>query len=970
MREFPQSEREVLAAHDILSIAIVPIFVERMWWGFIGFDECLAEREWAAPEIEALRAAADILGAALQRKQRERELAALFAVARAAGQSLDPDEILSDSLDSVLETLKVEVGGIMLLENDGQTLKLRAHRGISPELAARVGPVRLSEGMLSQIAAMHQAMMTDSIVPYLPDRLNAVLQQEGFQTVAGVPLVAKDQIVGALGLASRQRRALSPETLDFLTSVGRQLGVAIENALLYSEARQSRDAVLNMMDDLTEARDREQARARELELLAERLGAAVEHSDRLATQLAAVNRLDRVISSSLDLNEIYRAFAEESRKIIAFDRMAVALVEGDQVRLRAAGAGLEVVGGVEAVFPLEGSIIKAVIESGRALIRRDLAAEARYPTDRQLIEAGVRSDVLAPLMAKGQTLGAFNVGSCQVGAYSEKDLPILQSLAAQLAIAIENAQLYSETQQRLAELSALFTVSSALREARTLEEMLPIILRSTLEALSYDQGILSLVDRQRDEVVVRVTLPRQESLLGLRTKIGQGIAGRVVQTGRPMLPADFANLQPPEFVRRVVGEPRTVICYPLQTAAEVVGAIYLSATMPREYSEGEVKLLAAIADMAANAIHRAGLFEQLAHRVHELTALFDMGKMVTATLRIEDIQKFVVRAATQAVQVEGCYLFLWDAPQERLVLRASVGFLAEDVGRIKYRLGEGLAGLVFLESRSAKVTDLATDPRWKRDPEYEALLPAGQANSALVVPLTVGQKTLGVLGMVNKVGGTPFTASDESLLTALAGQTAIAIENARLYEDVRGLSVATIRSLATAIDARDPYTRGHSEGVASLSVLLGHELGWNETDLEMLEFAALLHDVGKIAVPDAILRKVEPLTPTEWNIIRLHPYHSAQIVKPVEPLQSIVPWVYNHQERWDGSGYPDGLKGESISLAARIIAVADAFNAMTTDRPYRKALSKEAALVEIERNARHQFDPAVVETFLRVVTRK
>ena len=128
--------------------------------------------------------------------------------------------------------------------------------------------------------------------------------------------------------------------------------------------------------------------------------------------------------------------------------------------------------------------------------------------------------------------------------------------------------------------------------------------------------------------------------------------------------------------------------------------------------------------------------------------------------------------------------------------------------------------------------------------------------------------------------------------------------------------------------------------------------------------------MGKIAVPDAILRKVEPLTPTEWNIIRLHPYHSAQIVKPVEPLQSIVPWVYNHQERWDGSGYPDGLKGESISLAARIIAVADAFNAMTTDRPYRKALSKEAALVEIERNARHQFDPAVVETFLRVVTRK
>jgi len=184
---------------------------------------------------------------------------------------------------------------------------------------------------------------------------------------------------------------------------------------------------------------------------------------------------------------------------------------------------------------------------------------------------------------------------------------------------------------------------------------------------------------------------------------------------------------------------------------------------------------------------------------------------------------------------------------------------------------------------------------------------------------------------------------------------------------VRSLSIATIRSLATAIDARDPYTRGHSEEVTRLAVQLARELGWSGSDLEMLEFTALLHDVGKIAVPDYILRKVEPLKPNEWNIIRLHPYHSAQIVKPIASLQRIIPWIYHHQERWDGTGYPDGLKGEDIPLASRIIAVVDAFNAMTTERPYRKALSVKRALAEIKRGAGKQFDPAVAEVFLRVL---
>jgi HD-GYP domain-containing protein (c-di-GMP phosphodiesterase class II) len=150
-------------------------------------------------------------------------------------------------------------------------------------------------------------------------------------------------------------------------------------------------------------------------------------------------------------------------------------------------------------------------------------------------------------------------------------------------------------------------------------------------------------------------------------------------------------------------------------------------------------------------------------------------------------------------------------------------------------------------------------------------------------------------------------------------------------------------------------------------VHLARDLGWEGADLEMIEFAALLHDVGKIAVPDNILRKPVELTPEEWDVIYLHPYHSAQIVRPVEPLRKIIPWIYHHHEHWDGSGYPDHLKGEEIPEGARIIAVVDSFNAMTTDRPYHKALPEPEAMREVKRSAGKQFDPRIVKAFLKVM---
>ncbi len=519
------------------------------------------------------------------------------------------------------------------------------------------------------------------------------------------------------------------------------------------------------------------------------------------------------------------------------------------------------------------------------------------------------------------------------------------------------------SQRRLTELSALFAVSSALREATTLKEMLPIILDKTTEVLGAKTGVLVTLDKSSGTLIVQATHGEFTDATGYTCRLEELPASCAIKSGQPSFDHNGCRLY------RFIGQPKKMICVPLVVEEEMVGGLYLSTESPQGFSQGDVNLLTAIADMAAAAIRRASLFEELQHRVYELSTFFDVGRAITSTLRVEDVVSLVVQAATRALHAEGCSLFLWNDREQRIVMRATTGAAPELVGQVGYRSGEGLTGWVFLERRPANVPDVAADPRWKQEPEQEKTLPAGQIISALMVPLVVGEKILGVLGVANKIGAPAFTDNDQSLLTTLAGQVAIAIENARLYEDVRGLSVATIRSLAAAIDARDPYTRGHSEGVTHLTVQLARELGWSGADLEMLEIAALLHDVGKIAVPDAILKKDTSLTPEEWNSIYLHPYYSVQIVKPVEPLQRIILWIYHHHERWDGTGYPDGLKGKKIPLGARIITLADAFNAMTTDRPYHIALSLEDALIEVKRCAGSQFDPQVVRAFQKILDR-
>jgi len=252
----------------------------------------------------------------------------------------------------------------------------------------------------------------------------------------------------------------------------------------------------------------------------------------------------------------------------------------------------------------------------------------------------------------------------------------------------------------------------------------------------------------------------------------------------------------------------------------------------------------------------------------------------------------------------------------------------------------------------------------KADKNYKWL--AEHAQQLLAVPLQRREQTLGCLFALDKANGSEFDSVDSKLVTSISNESSIYLENAILFGDVHELMMGLLHSLTSAVDAKDAYTCGHSERVALLSRHLAGLVRLPDNEIERIYMAGLLHDVGKIGVPETVLQKTGKLTPEEFDQMKKHPEIGARILADVKQVEDIIPGVLYHHERYDGKGYPTGLAAKNIPLMGRIICLADCFDAMTSNRTYRKALPLEVALTEIRRCSGTQFDPELAEAFLKI----
>ena len=354
--------------------------------------------------------------------------------------------------------------------------------------------------------------------------------------------------------------------------------------------------------------------------------------------------------------------------------------------------------------------------------------------------------------------------------------------------------------------------------------------------------------------------------------------------------------------------------------------------------------------------------KQIEEKVERLALLSQLGQILNSTLDHKEIRRRAMEAATQLMKAEAGSLLLVDEGKRQLYFEVALGNREEDIKRIPLNFGEGIAGWVAQHGKPLIVNSPKKDPRFFKGVDERTEF---KTRNIICVPVKVKEKIIGVLEAINKQERGGFNRADLSLFTSLADQVAIALDNSRLYQELEEMFFQTTDSLADAIEKRDPYTGGHTQRVTQYSLAIAKYLQLNALEKKWLKITSVLHDIGKVGIEDQILRKPEPLSPDESEMIKRHCNIGVEIIKHIRQLRESIPGVKYHHEQLDGKGYPNGLKGEEIPVLAKIVAVADTFDAMTTDRPYRIAMGREAAVKELEKCSGTQFDEKVVEAFIQ-----
>ncbi len=602
----PEIEEFALRREDGSSVPLEVRFKEITYGGERAYSMLLrdiTERKRAEEEIQ----------------RHTKQLEALYGVASVASQTLDLQELLDIALAKVLEVMNADAGGIYLFDLEAGEFTLKAHRGVSEEFVGSLGRIRLEKEEIERGMEWREPVFEAEGVFAEAKAVGAAaaMEKEGLKAYLTVPFWYRELPRGAIVIASRGDHQFAAEDVGLLTAIGNQIAVAIENVSLYQDVKD---------------------KAERLEVTAE---------------------LTRIITYSLNIEDVFEAFVARVKRLVDFDRISIALVEGDKLRLFAVSSAVETERKAGTTFPLKDSATAWVVQNRMTNIEADLAQERQFPLDETFLREGLRSAIRLPLFSRGEVIGTFNFFSRRPNAYGQREWEILEELAGQIAVAIANDRLYREVKER--------------KEA-------------------------------------------------------------------------------------------------LETA----------------YSE-----------------------------------------LLTSTEALDQSKR----------QLEDAYLKM-------------------------------------------------------------------------------------------------------------------------------------ARTLVLTIEARDPYSRGHSERVAQLSRQLAFDMGLPLEQVRNLESAARLHDLGKIGTPDGILLKPDELTPSERAEIQLHPTRSVDMLRFLSFINGTLDVIEHHHERYNGGGYPGSLKGEEIPLGARIIAVSDAYDAMTSARPYRPAMTSEQAMEILKKGAGSQWDPGVVAAFLHAFGKK
>ena len=532
----------------------------------------------------------------------------------------------------------------------------------------------------------------------------------------------------------------------------------------------------------------------------------------------------------------------------------------------------------------------------------------------------------------------------------------------------EHRQTKEAIQQRVLELETVNQLSLAIRSILNRDELLSTMLDEALAILNTTHGSIELYNKTTENLEKTITRGWHDQVIGPRVHSSEGIAGRVFKSGELYISREIASdpyARPAS--RGLIPAGWGGIFLPIRTAEQILGVLIVSVPSEHELNPNEIRLLSILSEMTGAALQRMQLHAQTVRRLEQLNCLRTIDQAITSSRDKTLTLNILLTNTVSQLKVDAADVLLLQPGSHLLELAASSGFHSLVFKSISLR--DSVASFVVSGNRPYTSLKIGS-PILQRHPQFENLWVDEGFDCYWCVPLSVNGDVKGVLEVYRKTAFTP-DADWLDFLAALAGQAAIAIENAQLFENLQHSNLdlniaydATIEGWSRALDLRDRDTEGHTLRVTDLTLKLARAMRIHGHQLTAIRRGALLHDIGKMGIPDSILLKEGPLTDEEWVVMRMHPGLAHNLLAPIHYLKDALDIPYCHHEKWDGSGYPRGLAGEGIPLAARVFAVIDVWDALTNDRPYRKKWTEKKALAYIiEQRGRH-FDPDVVDVFL------
>ncbi len=608
-------------------------------------------------------------------------------------------------------------------------------------------------------------------------------------------------------------------------------------------------------------------------------------------------------------------------------------------------------------------------------------AEKYRKDDRQVIETGQPIEIIEEHQPLGEK--KFFVQVIKSPLYNSKGQTVgILGIFWDITPRMEAEE---EIRSRTEEVQTLYALSRSLAEANDLDEILNLINRHAVESVHTTFARIALLED--DNFVMRAAFPIRIMDHGLLVGKREPVAKLpfcqhiLKQNKSVILQHDNREIDSYEREALLLDFAQSVCVVPLQVGTpglgskQKLGLLMLgeSRNEGREpFTPSKILLAESIGDQAASAIRRMLLHQQTERRLQQITVLRGIDQSITSSFSLDLSLGMVLTQVIDQLNVDATTIWVFNPESNMLEYFTGRGFQSELFNRSKtLRLGEGYAGRTALEHSTVHISNLAAqddNPRLAKAVAKESFV------SYFGVPLIAKGSIKGVLEVFHRDSLKP----DEEwlgFLDTLAGQAAIAIDNTTLFDNLQRSNADLIKAYDTtlegwsaALDLRDKETEGHTQRVTSLTLQLAETMGFNEQELVQIRRGALLHDMGKLGVPDQILHKPGKLDDEEWKIMRMHPTYAYQILYQIVYLHPALNIPYCHHEKWDGTGYPRRLKGEEIPFEARIFAVVDIFDALTSDRPYRKGWTPEKTLDYIREISGTHLDSRVVEAFLKMAS--